>query len=173
MPLANFVNMEMESTTACLIAVTLEDHWFLKAIFIDLSNLMSGVQNDIHFDLIFTFSAIFAQHYSPTHNGVYIQNVGYCGYLCVNKTGRVYINVMIRSKLTFYLNVQSTDLFTFIVFQDRLGDDCLFSTSTQQHDITDSVKFVSRLRLYFMHFWGCSRSNKTKHFWLRLSDEVC
>lgn len=42
-----------------------------------------------------TFSAIFAQHYSPTHNGVYIQNVGYCGYLCVNKTGRVYINVMI------------------------------------------------------------------------------
>ena len=53
MPLANFVNMEMESTTACLIAVTLEDHWFLKAIFIDLSNLMSGVQNDIHIDLIF------------------------------------------------------------------------------------------------------------------------
>ena len=29
------------------------------------------------------------------------------------------------------------------MLQDRLGDDCLFSTSSQQHDITDSVKFVS------------------------------
>ena len=132
---------------------------------------MSGVQNDIHIDLIFNIFSNIRPTLLPNSQRSLHQNVGYCGYLCVNKTGRVYINVMIRSKLTFYLNVQSTDLFTFIVFQDRLGDDCLFSTSTQQHDITDSVKFVSRLRLYFMHFWGCSRSNKTKHFWLRLSDK--
>ena len=38
-------------------------------------------------------AAIFAQHYSPSHNGVYIQNVGYCGYLCVASTGTVYTSV--------------------------------------------------------------------------------
>ena len=51
MPLANYVNME--STTACLIAMTLQDHWFLKAIFIDLSNQMNEVKTDIHIDFMF------------------------------------------------------------------------------------------------------------------------
>ena len=40
--------------------------------------------------------AIFAQHYSPKHNGVYIQNVGYCGFLCVSSSGKVYSNVSIH-----------------------------------------------------------------------------
>ena len=39
----------------------------------------------------------------------------------------------------------------FTCFQDTLGGECLFSTASQQHDITDSVKFVS----IYQHFINC------------------
>ena len=45
------------------------------------------------FIILVSVSAVFAQVYSPQHNGVFLQNVGYCAYLCVRSSGELYSGV--------------------------------------------------------------------------------
>merc|ERR1712142_685849 len=64
--------------------------------------------------------SVFVQVYNSIHNGVYLRNIGSCSYLCVDHHGIVHT-------------------------KDSGAEtgDCLFNTSLQQEDITDSAKLVS------------------------------
>ena len=102
------------------------------------------------------FAAIFAQHYSPSHNGVYIQNIGYCGYLCINKAGRVYSNVIIGH--LFNLKYKSVYMHGVagragggVPVQHKL-------TPTRHYWLSQVCKYNKELNI--TNFWGCSRSQE-------------